>query len=807
MSNIIRSLSAFLFLVGSAVSSIAASTYENGTSFNSDWLYSESPVTLKDISEASWAPISLPHTWNAKDTVDVIPGYRRAASWYKKEFTLSQDSQRQILHFEGANMETEVYLNGKAVGTNVGGYIGFNVELTKYVKPNETNILLVKVSNTFNPYLIPSQKSDFFIHGGITRDVWLIEKNDAWLESARISTPNIAKGDASSSVSIDIDSSRKFKGSAVVSILDKNNKLVASSRSEVALKKGSNQVVVETPNFDNVALWSPESPTLYSLNVELIDKSTNSTVDKFKQNIGFRWFEVREGQGFFVNGVRTLIRGTHRHEEMAGLGNALSNAQHYDDMRTIKTLGANFVRLGHYPQDPAVYKAADELGLIIWDELPWCRGGIGPKKWQDTTESLLKRQIKQNYNHASIAFWSLGNEMYWEEDFPGGGEDAVLLPFLKKLNGIAKELDTSRLTSIRKYYPGADVVDVFSPSIWAGWYGGAYAQYETAMQESIKKYPNFIHMEYGGSSHVGRHLENPIGKNGMADAQVSVEEAMNQAGVTSVAKASAWDETYMVDLFDWYLNVTENFPGLTGSAQWSVRDFGTPLRPENPIPFVNQKGLIDRNGKPKDAYYVFASYWSEEPICYIESHTWTVRYGPKEGREVSVFCNTHSAELYLNGRSLKEKIKQPKQVPAGGLVWLVPFKEGDNTLKVIGRSENGKTVAKDAYTLKYHVGEPGKFEKIILTQKVLDNGNTLVEAEAVDKKGKRVTTFSDRVYFATIGGKNALIENYGSPTRTSTIEAANGYAAVEVGPLDNPEPVYIQAKTQNFKGAFLEIAK
>lgn len=805
LSNVIVYIKFFAIVVPSFfVTSYAFSSAEvfQRDLFNSDWYYSENPSAGEKEKRVEWQPVTLPHTWNAKDTVDAEPGYRRAASWYKKTFKLSGKADRYILHFEASNMETDVYLNGQMVGQHVGGYIGFDVELTEHIKKRGWNELLVRVSNEFNPHLIPSQKSDFFIHGGITRDVWLEYKNSTFIERAEITAPKIAQGDARSEIKVVVDSESAGSSTLRVSVRDADGSMVAKNESAVEYSQGLSEHSLTTADFEDVKLWSPSEPHLYQFEIALVDEK--SVLDEHSSQFGFRWFELEAGVGFKVNGERLLLRGTHRHEEMGGLGAALSNEQHYADMSVIKDMGANMVRLGHYPQDPTVYKAANELGLIVWDELPWCRGGKGDDQWEKNTEYLLKQQLNQNFNHPSVAFWSLGNEMYWEADFEGGGDDSRILPYLKKLNSYVKERDPSRLTTLRKYYPGAEVVDIFSPSIWAGWYGGAYGQYESALKIFMKRYPNFIHMEYGGSSHVGRHVESPIGKEGMLGAQVSVEEAVNQAVVTSVAKASDWNENYMVDLFDWYLGVSESLSGLTGTAQWAVRDFGTPLRPENPIPYVNQKGLFDRMGKPKDAYYVFASYWAKEPICYIESHSWTVRYGPKEGRQVDVFCNTHSAELFLNGEPLGEKDRNQESFPASGLSWSVPFVEGKNTLRVKGMNDAGEAVAEDQYTLLYHVGEPAKFAKVILNKTLLANGNVLIEAQAVDAQGRRVTDFSERVYFSDLNGTGALLANYGTPTRTASIEFASGYAAIEAQLVDGKETV-VEAKTQNFKGVFLTL--
>jgi beta-galactosidase len=316
------------------------------------------------------------------------------------------------------------------------------------------------------------------------------------------------------------------------------------------------------------------------------------------------------------------------------------------------------------------------------------------------------------------------------------------------------------------------------------------------------KYPALLHMEYGGSSHVGRHSEFPIDKDGIPGGQVTVAEAMNQVVVKSVARDSDWNENYIVDLFDWHLRVSENLPGFAGNAQWAFKDFGTPLRPENPIPYVNQKGLVDREGKPKDAYYVFASYWSKNPFCYIESKTWTHRNGPQEGRDVSVYCNTEKAELYLDGKSLGRKTKDPQRFPAGGLVWAVPFANGPNELSVEGFID-GEHVASDNLQVTYVVGGQGKFQDLVFTQEDLSDSRVLIMAEAVDADGHRVLDFSERVYFSTLGGDGRLLENFGTPTKSSIIEMANGYAAIEFE--RGEQATTVELKAQNIKSRFIEI--
>src|SRR5690606_28957557 len=190
------------------------------------------------------------------------------------------------------------------------------------------------------------------------------------------------------------------------------------------------------------------------------------------------------------------------------------------------------------------------------------------------------------------------------------------------------------------------------------------------------QYKHFIHAEYGASAHVGRHSENPIDGEGVLTSEGG-EETPVQNEVLNIAKFGDWSENYMVDLMDWHLRISELDTNFVGNLQWAFKDFATPLRPENAIPYMNQKGLTDRAGNPKDAYYVFKSYWADTPFVYIESHSWTERQGPEDKpRRLSVYSNCDAVTLYHNGKDLGEKEKNILSFPASGLEWEVLFKSG-----------------------------------------------------------------------------------------------------------------------------------
>ena len=766
---------------------------------NNDWLYLENNTKdiAKALSQNDWEKVNLPHSWNALDATDISPGYRRSASWYKKDLSIPNVVSGQIyqFYFEGVNIESEVYVNGKKVGGHTGGYIGFTLDITDDISVGN-NEILVRADNTYNPEVIPSQKSDFFIFGGITRDVWLQTFPAQHLEDLRITTPNVSNTSADLNATIEVtNASADAKVRATLS--DSQGKDILSSEFNVV----DNAAEINFKNIKNLKLWDTDNPNLYTLKIQLL--SNNEVGDELSEKVGFRWFEFKDHGAFYLNGKRVLLRGTHRHEEHAVVGAAMSNEQHRADMELIKDMGTNFVRLAHYPQDPEVYKACDELGLLVWDELPWCRGGLGNDAWKKNTKQMLKEIINQNYNHPSIILWSLGNEIYWLPDFENGDNRENINVYLKELNDYAHELDPTRKTAIRKYYEGADIVDVFSPSIWSGWYSGSYKSYQKAIDQYKVEYPHFLHAEYGGSSHIGRHTENPITGEGKIQSD-GWEEAIVQTDVANIAQIGDWSENYIVDLFDWHLRISENDSTFVGNIQWAFKDFGTPLRPENAIPYMNQKGLVDRAGNPKDAFYVFKSYWSNEPFTYIESHTWTERQGPKDlARDISVYSNCPEVELFLNGKSLGVKQRDTKAFPAAGLNWTLYFKAGENELVSVGKTIDAKEV-KDELIINYRFTKNEKPTVLKLEHKVLDDDRYLITATAIDKKGLRCLDYEERVYFQCLNGGEALV-SLGTPTGSEVIEMANGKASIEVKRHSKKQPLEVMVLNQSFKGTYLTI--
>jgi beta-galactosidase len=331
---------------------------------------------------------------------------------------------------------------------------------------------------------------------------------------------------------------------------------------------------------------------------------------------------------------------------------------------------------------------------------------------------------------------------------------------MSELNTISHQMDAGRKTAIRRCAFCSDIVDVYSPSIWAGWYRGKYEDYQKISKDEMEKVKHFLHVEWGGDNHAGRHAETlaPIRKKGETD--------------------SDWSETYIVKLIDWHLKEQENMPWLTGTAYWPFKDFSTPIRPENPVPYVNQKGVVERDFTKKESFYVFQSYWTDEPMVHIYGHGWPVRWGEDgEEKEVLVYSNCQAVELFLNGESLGVRKRDSQDFPAAGLRWNVKFKKGKNTLKAV--AVEGKQTLNDELVFEYQTEKWGKETAFEVKTTPVGDGIVEVEAQLVDEKGTRCLDSRIFVYF-DIAGDGELIQNQGTATGSRKVQARNGRAQIRV---------------------------
>lgn len=759
-----------------------------------------------------WIPVSLPHCVNARDAVDPDVNYYQGPAWYRTQLQIKNPyaDGRTMLHFEGAGQKTEVYIYTTKVGSHTGGYDEFSIDITDAVKAFEkTDVFLkqfngkipvsIRTDNSRDLEMIPSDLSDFNLYGGIYRYLNLEYLPSVSLEQIHVSASVDSLG-KQGILSIKARFSKPItvrNGPVQIQLFDPSGKLVLRAErivEQIKEVQDFGSFIIKKPK-----LWSPEHPDLYTIQFKMI-----SGPDSFKrtEKIGFRHFEFVKKGPFKLNGTRLLLRGTHRHEDHAGVAAAMTEEMMREEMISMKEMGVNFIRLGHYQQSRIILNLCDSLGILVWEEIPWCRGGLGGAIYKHQALQMLDNMITQHFNHPSVIIWGLGNENDWPGDFPEFDQQKIR-SFMKELNDLAHHIDPSRKTAIRRCDFCKDIVDVYSPSIWAGWYRGIYTEYKDVTRAEFEKVDHFLHVEWGGDSHAGRHSENPdkalqqVGRAGAADERAG--DASLFGGAARVSKDGDWSESYICNLIDWHLKEQETMPWLTGTAQWPFKDFSTPVRPDNPVPYMNQKGVVERDLTKKEAYYVFQSYWTSKPMVHIYGHSMPVRWGDEgEEKMVKVYSNCDEVELWLNEKSLGVKKRNSSDFPAAGLRWNTALIKGKNLVRVVAKK--GKQTVSDEISFIYQTDKWAKPSQLKLELIKNEKGEITVQAILTDDKNIVCLDASNWIRFQ-LAGDGELIDDLGTSDGSRYVQMYNGRAVISV--KTNKGKSVVSAKVEGVPVAFI----
>jgi len=762
-----------------------------------------------------WSSVTLPHCFNARDAVDPDVNYYQGPGWYRTKLQINNPytNGRTMLHFEGAGQRTEVYVYMTKVGSHLGGYDEWSVDITKAIEDfKKTDAFKkqfkgkipveIRCDNSRDLETIPSQLSDFNVYGGLYRYLNLVYQ------------PQVGIDKLYANASVDTISKAGWINAQISLYNPDNIKQVAG---ELKVKDVSGKIVLKAPYSSNDVndkafsiaklkitkphLWTPDDPYLYT--IEVTASASGQTFTQ-TEKIGFRSFLFADKGPFYLNGKRLLLQGTHRHEDHAGVAAAMTDSMMHQEMQLMKDMGVNFIRLGHYQQSRIILNLCDSLGILVWEEEPWCRGGLGGDQYKNQARSMLTNMIQQHYNHPSIILWGLGNENDWEGDFPEY-DKAKIRAFMSEQNDLAHELDPSRKTTLRRCDFCKYIPDVYSPSIWAGWYRGIYTEYKKATEDEFNKVPHFFHAEWGGDSHALRHSENPDNALAKIKTGTGADERSGDAslidGAARVSKDGDWSESYICNLFDWHLKEQETMPWLTGSAFWVFKDFSTPIRPDNPVPYMNQKGVVERDFTKKEAYYVFQSYWTKKLMAHIYGHSWPIRWGDEgEQKMVKVYSNADSAELFVNGKSYGVKKRNSQDFPAAGLRWLVVFNKGKNDIKVV--AHKGKVTITDTISQIYQTEKWDKPAKLVLTKISDKNGIATVQVTLLDSKGVQCLDAINWINFS-LTGDGILLDNLGTSSGSRKVQAYNGRAIISINTNKGISVVGVQSP--GLKTVFLNL--
>ncbi len=802
------------------------------TSVNPGWLFKRqaSPGAADEVAflkaeqpgydDSSWEKITLPHTWDAtSDNPFPSTLHFRGIGWYRRKLELRPEwrGRRVAVDFKGVFQVADVWVNGRLAGHHVGGFTGFEFDVTDLLHWEEPNILAVKVNDVLDPEIAPANETNVVDYGGIYRSVSLLVTDALHMAPNGTWVTTEAAGDA---VAVRVrswvhnSSASPANAGLETKILDTSNQVVATLQASATISPGEDKEFDQkTEPISGAHLWSPDTPYLYR--VESTVSADRRVTDRYISPFGIRFMGYDPASGFTLNGRPINLHGVDRREDYGFLGDAVPEVVGARDVRIMKDMGVNFIRTSHYPQDPAVLEACDQLGILVWEEIPNIKIFIYPAAGDSHSGELytqrfpralmrnlkqqLREMVERDRNHPAIIIWGLSDDLsgyHYPEDFV-------------ELSNAAHALDPTRWTAGRAPHV-TDIIDATTSTA-----------VELLREHQEHPERKFIWNEWGS-------LRCQRGTEG-APAVIARGE---DATVTMADSEAA-------ELLEGWLMQWNALPWM-GTAYWCMFDTGyvnaTQTRtiwvqhwPDGKVafrwPFQGYDGVSDMWRLPKHGFYFLQSQWTEKPMIHIADRwTWPGQEGQR--RQVRVYSNCDSVELSLNGRSLgvhmpatNEQVWQDfrrltdrsraleewqgdyTQVPFPGatlrhppFVWNdVPYESG--TLVAIGH-KGEDAVQKEVRTAGSPVRIVLKSEKLSLA---IDREDvSFLEADVVDANGTIVPDAHPWISFHVDGPGRLL----GGATE---IDAISGVSAINVQTSGQQGEVIVTATAEGLESGSVRI--
>lgn len=644
---------------------------------NQDWNFRFSHQVDKNSSRR----VDLPHTWNAQDALSGKPDYKRGIGNYDKKLFIRSEwkGKRLFLRFEGANCVSNVFINGKQIGEHRGGYGAFIFEITDKVNYGKNNTVLVRVNNGEQLDVMPLV-GDFNFYGGIYRDVHLLVTEDICISPLDYASPgvylfqqHVGEKQAAVLARINLSNGTEHPRQATLRLQVKEGDKVVYQADKKVTVAPHTSVQPEEMSFTllNPRLWNGrEDPFMYQTVITLV--KDGKEIDKVEQPLGLRYYATDADRGFFLNGKHLPLHGVCRHQEWAEVGNALRPMHHEEDTRLMLEMGVNAIRLAHYPQATYMYDLMDRNGIVTWAEIPFVgpggyadKGFVDQPSFRENGKEQLKEMIRQHFNHPSICFWGLFNELKENGDNP--------LEYIKELNVLAHQEDPTRPTTSASNQGGAInfITDNVAWNRYDGWYGATPATLASWLDKTHQAHPEIkiAISEYGAGASIYHQ-----------------QDSLVQTSPGSWWHPENWQTEYHIQ--NW--KIISERPYVWGSFVWNMFDFGAAHRTEGDRPGINDKGLVTHDRKvKKDAFYFYKANWNPEPMVYIAGRRSVNRVKPVT--EVQIFSNCAEVTLKVNGQIIK------KMQPDGVKVCIfkdIRLKKGENNIEV--SAKNGKRVITDA---------------------------------------------------------------------------------------------------------------
>ena len=783
---------------------------------NQDWNFRFSHQVDKNSSRR----VDLPHTWNAQDALSGKPDYKRGIGNYDKKLFIRSEwkGKRLFLRFEGANCVSNVFINGKQIGEHRGGYGAFIFEITDKVNYGKNNTVLVRVNNGEQLDVMPLV-GDFNFYGGIYRDVHLLVTEDICISPLDYASPgvylfqqHVGEKQAAVLARINLSNGTEHPRQATLRLQVKEGDKVVYQADKKVTVAPHTSVQPEEMSFTllNPRLWNGrEDPFMYQTVITLV--KDGKEIDKVEQPLGLRYYATDADRGFFLNGKHLPLHGVCRHQEWAEVGNALRPMHHEEDTRLMLEMGVNAIRLAHYPQATYMYDLMDRNGIVTWAEIPFVgpggyadKGFVDQPSFRENGKEQLKEMIRQHFNHPSICFWGLFNELKENGDNP--------LEYIKELNVLAHQEDPTRPTTSASNQGGAInfITDNIAWNRYDGWYGATPATLASWLDKTHQAHPEIkiAISEYGAGASIYHQ-----------------QDSLVQTSPGSWWHPENWQTEYHIQ--NW--KIISERPYVWGSFVWNMFDFGAAHRTEGDRPGINDKGLVTHDRKvKKDAFYFYKANWNPEPMVRIavkdpfadidhgrDLWQWPsiVDHWNFDGKfnglviEVLTTTNCEEVELYRNDKLMGRE--RAANYTNNTIVWNIPYTPG--TLLAKGYNQ-GKEVAK--WEIKT-AGVPASLKAEADRMEIAADGQDLshISLTLVDKNGVKVQTDNRRISVKVSGEgrlkaldtgdlrvdsfcRDNVLTYFGQALLTvqSTRKAGNIRADIQVEGIDKPFSVMITTK-------------
>ncbi|HEX2926878.1 MAG TPA: carbohydrate-binding protein [Ruminiclostridium sp.] len=758
-----------------------------GQNFDEGWKFNKGEVSngqSTSYSDSGWSNVTLPHDWSIYNSFNQSSpaggggGYLDGGiGWYRKTFTVPSDyaGKKVFIEFDGAYMNSQVWINGTSLGTRPYGYSSFEYDLTPYLNIGGSNVIAVRLNNN-------QPTSRWYSGSGIYRNVWLTVLDPIHVAYCGmfVTTPTVSSSSATANVSTKVlnQGSTSKSVSLATTITDAEGNEVASNTSAAVNMAGSgSNTFSQNLTVTNPHLWSPASPYLYTVKTQVV--VDGNVVDTYSSTLGFRYFSFSSTTGFSLNGVNMKLNGVCLHHDLGALGAAVNYRAIERELQIMKDMGCNAIRTSHNPPDPQLLEICDRLGLMVMDEAfdCWETGKTTNdyhlyfNSWAQTD---LQAMVTRDRNHPAIIMYSVGNEI-----------PSPTVATATKLKNWVKDIDNTRPVAWGCF--AADMGDATHQAVASALDLAGYNYFPYTYDGGHSGHPEWKMFGSETSSAVRSRgvYKTPTNKNILTDSDNQCSSYDNSVVSWGNSAESSYNEinkrNYMAGEFVW---TGFDYIGEPTPYGWPAKS--------------SYFGIVDTCGFPKDIYYFYQSKWGTKPMVHILPH-WNWSAGTNV--EVWAYSNCDKVELFLNGSSLGSK----SVGTAGHLTWNVPWASG--TLRAKGTK--GDTVVYD------EVVTAGAASKVLLKPdrtSVKADGKDLIyiETDIADSNNVTVPTADNAVNFSISGPGVIVGVDNGNPISTESYKgnsrkAFSGKCLVIVQPTKVNGTITVTASSNGLSAGSVSI--